>query len=176
MRCRRAGNAAYLLYLIGLVVLVVVISSVTRLRGIGALALAMIVAVIGYAYRFELQGVVQHAVGALLPYRGEQIGKGSVNFAAWPAGQFRIEATVNGTPVLFLVETGASEVVLTPRDAERLGYDPRDFDFSNSYTTANGGRHGGRRSFFRNSRSGQSGSMTLLRRSMAHRCQTRCWG
>jgi hypothetical protein len=51
-----SGNAAYLLYLIGLVVLVVVISSVTRLRGIGALALAVIVAVIGYAYRFELQG------------------------------------------------------------------------------------------------------------------------
>ena len=35
----------------------------------------------------------------------------------------RVAARVNGVPVLFLVDTGASDVILTQRDAERLGYD-----------------------------------------------------
>jgi hypothetical protein len=65
----------------------------------------MVVAVAGYAYRFELQGVVQHVLGALMPYRGEEVGKGSISFDAWPDGQFRIDAMVNGTPVMFLVDT-----------------------------------------------------------------------
>jgi aspartyl protease family protein len=95
-------------------------------------------AVAGYAYRFELQGVAQHLLGALMPYRGEQVGAGSVSFEAWPDGEFRIDALVNGTPVRFIVDTGASEVVLTPRDAEQLGYDLNDLDFSNVSMTANG--------------------------------------
>jgi aspartyl protease family protein len=74
-----------------------------------------------------------------MPYRGEEVGNGSVSFEAWPDGQFRIEAAVNGTPLEFLIDTGARDVVLTLHDAERLGYDPEDLDFSNSYVTANGG-------------------------------------
>jgi aspartyl protease family protein len=127
------------LYIVGLIASIALISAIPRLRGIGPLALVMILAVTGYAYRFELQGVVQHVLGALMPYRGEEVGKGSISFEAWPDGQFRIDAVVNGTPVIFLVDTGATDVVLTLRDAKRLGYDPRDLDFSESYTTANGG-------------------------------------
>jgi aspartyl protease family protein len=102
------------------------------------LILLVLGAVAGYAYRFELQGVAQHVLGALMPYRGEQVGAGSISFAAWADGEFRIDALVNGTPVRFIVDTGASEVVLTPRDAERLGYDLNDLDFSNVSMTANG--------------------------------------
>jgi aspartyl protease family protein len=102
------------------------------------LVLFVLGAVAGYAYRFELQGVAQHVLGALMPYRGEQVGAGSVRFEAWPDGEFRIDALVNGAPVTFIVDTGASEVVLTPRDAERLGYDLNDLDFSNVSMTANG--------------------------------------
>jgi aspartyl protease family protein len=97
------------------------------------------VAVTGYAYRFEIQRVGEHVLGALMPYRGEEVGNGSIRFEAWPDGQFRIDAMVNGTPVMFLVDTGATDVILAPQDAERLGYDPRELDFSESYTTANGG-------------------------------------
>ena len=133
------GNAVYLLYSIGLIVLVVLISAIPRVRGIGPLALVMILAVTGYAYRFDLDRAVQHVLGALMPYRGEHIGHGSVSFEAWPDGQFRIDAMVDGAPVTFLVDTGATNVVLRLSDAKRLGYDPRDLDFSNSYMTANGG-------------------------------------
>jgi aspartyl protease family protein len=133
------GNTSNLLYIIGLIALVVLVSAIPRLRGIGVIAAVMLLALTGYAYRFEIRRVAQHVLGALMPYRGEEVGHGSISFEAWPDGQFRIEATINGTPVMFVVDTGASDVVLTLRDAERLGYDPRDLDFSNSYMTANGG-------------------------------------
>lgn len=133
-----SGDATSLLYVVGPVVLIALISAVPRLRGIGPPALVLILAATGYAYRFELQGVAQHVLGALLPYRGEEVGEGSVSFEAWPDGQFRVDAAVNGTPVMFLVDTGASDVVLTPQDAARLGYDRQNLDFSDSYTTANG--------------------------------------
>jgi predicted aspartyl protease len=48
-----------------------------------------------------------------MPYRGEEVGNGSVSFAAWPDGQFRVDAMVNGTPMMFIVDTGATNVVLT---------------------------------------------------------------
>jgi aspartyl protease family protein len=39
-------------------------------------------------------------------------------------GHFWTTAYVNGTPVRFLVDTGATSVVLTSRDALRAGFDP----------------------------------------------------
>lgn len=38
-----------------------------------------------------------------------------------PDGHFYVEAQVNGARVLFLVDTGASMVALTPADAQRAG-------------------------------------------------------
>jgi aspartyl protease family protein len=132
-------TATSLIYIMGLIVLAVLVSAISRLRGIGLVVVMMLLAVTGYAYRFEIRRVGEHVLGALIPYRGEAVGRGSISFEAWPGGQFRIDAMVNGTPVLFVVDTGASDVVLTPGDAERLGYEPQDLDFSEAYTTANGG-------------------------------------
>ena len=53
-------------------------------------------------------------------------------------GHFVAEVTVDGTDVRFLVDTGASDVVLSPADAERLGFDPARLRFSKFYRTANG--------------------------------------
>ena len=57
---------------------------------------------------------------------------------AGPQGHFLIEAAINGVPVTFLVDTGASEIVLTIADARRLGFDPHHLEFSQRFRTANG--------------------------------------
>lgn len=57
---------------------------------------------------------------------------------AGPGGHFVIEAAVNGIPITFLVDTGASDVVLTVDDARRLGLRPRTLDYSQRFETANG--------------------------------------
>lgn len=58
--------------------------------------------------------------------------------AADPSGHYLIEAMVNGAPVTFLVDTGASDVVLTMSDARRVGLPPQTLAFTERYATANG--------------------------------------
>lgn len=53
-------------------------------------------------------------------------------------GHFWAQAEVNGSPVRFLVDTGATAVALTPDDAERLGLDVRALRYGQRVTTATG--------------------------------------
>ena len=53
-------------------------------------------------------------------------------------GHYVVEAMVNGAPVTFLVDTGASDIVLTMADAERLGFHPATLRFTQRFATANG--------------------------------------
>lgn len=57
---------------------------------------------------------------------------------AGPGGHYLIEAVVNGAPTTFLVDTGASDIVLTMEDAERMGLHPRTLRFTQRFATANG--------------------------------------
>lgn len=57
---------------------------------------------------------------------------------AGPDGHFLIEAQVDGRPITFLVDTGASDIVLTLDDARRLGLEPRTLEYTQRYATANG--------------------------------------
>ena len=53
-------------------------------------------------------------------------------------GHYWAEADVNGQRVRFLVDTGATAVALTAADAQRLGFLPRDLDYTYNVTTASG--------------------------------------
>ncbi|MGH8669123.1 MAG: retropepsin-like aspartic protease family protein [Burkholderiales bacterium] len=48
-----------------------------------------------------------------------------VTLAADPRGHFVADGAINGNPVRFLVDTGATSIALPARDAERLGIDYR---------------------------------------------------
>lgn len=53
-------------------------------------------------------------------------------------GLFYVRASVNGRPVRFLVDTGASVVVLTPADAAAVGLAPHPDSFDSHVETAAG--------------------------------------
>ena len=53
-------------------------------------------------------------------------------------GHFIIDADVNGESVAFLVDTGASTLVLSRDDAARLGLNTHALSYSERYQTANG--------------------------------------
>ena len=65
-------------------------------------------------------------------------GYGELQIEPGRHGQFLIEAEVNGEPVEFLVDTGASLVVLGSETAERLGFDLDSLEYSGTAQTANG--------------------------------------
>jgi aspartyl protease family protein len=61
-----------------------------------------------------------------------------VRLRADDRGHFVFDAAVNERPVTLMADTGATLVVLTFEDAERLGLSPGSLDFSGRVQTANG--------------------------------------
>ncbi len=53
-------------------------------------------------------------------------------------GHFTLEAEIDGTSIDFMVDTGATTVVLSPQDAARVGLDPDHLDFDAVFETGNG--------------------------------------
>ena len=97
-----------------------------------------LVLLLGYSYRGEL-GVVAHRLsGDLVPAAGQAVDGQQMRFTAEADGQFHVEAMIGSTPMRFLVDTGASEVMLSPADARRLGYEPATLAYTRVFQTANG--------------------------------------
>ena len=55
-----------------------------------------------------------------------------------PDGHYYVTPEVNGTPLRFVVDTGASQIVLSRRDAARAGIDTESLVYTGRAQTANG--------------------------------------
>ena len=53
-------------------------------------------------------------------------------------GHFIVTAEVNGTPIRFVVDTGATDIMISANDAERAGFRPHHLNFTKKYQSANG--------------------------------------
>lgn len=91
-----------------------------------------------YAFRQDAGLIGQRIMSALSPTEGTLRDDGTISFEAGPDGHFRIQAMVSGERVTFLVDTGATDVVLAPDDARRIGFDPENLSFTQFAQTANG--------------------------------------
>ena len=139
--------------LIGLLAIVVFVGAGFLARPIGTgrmlksmlswVAIFLVVAGL-YASRDELAGFAGRLLGAIVP--GVPIAGGlsgdpnpqSVSFIRSGNGHFAVNTGVNDVLVHMLLDTGASFVTLTSRDAERVGIDPQSLDFIVPIRTANG--------------------------------------
>ncbi len=134
---------------IGLVLSLIVVGIAASRRRLSAVATdlaiwfaILLVLVVGYSYRFELQGLGDRALAEIVPGHGLVVGDHAVSFRRGDDRQFSINAMVDGQRVRFLVDTGASAVVLTRADAIRLGFDPAKLNYSETFATANGTTRG----------------------------------
>ena len=62
----------------------------------------------------------------------------TLTIRASAGGHFVVKADVDGADIRFMVDTGATEVVLTPKDAARIGFDLRARNFTRQFNTAGG--------------------------------------
>lgn len=92
----------------------------------------------GYSYRHELSGIKDKILVEIIPSKGIQKTIDSISFPVSSDGHFYIRARVNGVPIAFLADTGASHIVLSPADAEKLGIRTDELRFDQFYETANG--------------------------------------
>lgn len=83
-------------------------------------------------------------IGQELNPAAGQVANGGISFPATTNGHYQLRVSVNGEPVTFMLDTGASDVILTARDARRAGIDPDRLSYSMAYETANGTNFGAR--------------------------------
>lgn len=97
-----------------------------------------------YAFRGEFGFLKDRIVAELLPQRGAAVQpaepgrEASISFRSRQGGHFVVEARVNGADIRFMVDTGASAVVLSAADARRIGINPEALNYTERYSTANG--------------------------------------
>lgn len=101
------------------------------LRQLVIWALIFAMAIIAYGFRDTLRSELFPASATL----GED---GAIALGRGADGHFHATLEVNGTPVRFIVDTGASDVVLSRRDAQRVGIDVDALAFTGRAMTANG--------------------------------------
>ena len=82
-----------------------------------------------------LWGDIQRTVG---PRQAVFADNGQIELPRAQDGHYYLTADVNGTPVNFVVDTGASQIVLTEQDAKRAGLDIDALVFLGRASTANG--------------------------------------
>lgn len=127
--------------LIYLIVLLLFIGGGTLLAFRGQLG-AMIRQATSWALLFALlvigYGVFSDQRSLHLPHQAVFAETGRVEIPRSRDGHYHIVLDVNGTPIEFIVDTGASDVVLSRGDALRAGIDPENLIFSGLAQTANG--------------------------------------
>lgn len=74
----------------------------------------------------------------LLPQVAYSDAAGALTLQKSDDGHFYLEAIVNGARILFMVDTGASDIVLSPADVARAGLKGERLEFTKFYNTANG--------------------------------------
>jgi len=132
------GDQAVLVYLI-LVLLVVGGSMIISSRGqlnktlqqASIWGLIFVGAVGAYSLRDQIEA-------SLYPERAVISERGTVSFNRAHDGHFYAEIEVNGKKIEFVIDTGASDIVLSEKDAETLGYPVKDLIYSGRASTANG--------------------------------------
>lgn len=112
------------------------------LRNVAIWSGVALVLAIAFAFQDELGSVYFRLRAELVPGYPVATNAKELVLTQSGDGHFYVIGDVNGTPVKFLVDTGASDAVLSPDDARRLGIDVAGLDFSRSYQTANGVGYG----------------------------------
>ena len=101
-----------------------------------------LVLIIGFAYQNELMDLGQRLRGALFPGYAVQTGAREMTISEGEDGHYHVYGTVNGVQIAFLIDTGATDIVLDPDDARRIGLKLEDLTFDKPFGSANGVGHG----------------------------------
>ena len=140
-------DLASLIYL-GLIGAVVGAGVVGEHRNIGEMVRNLLIWVVmilglatGWLYQDQARDMVLRVAGGLAPGRPVTVSdeKGqAVLIRKSLNGHFQAAAEVNGQPVDFLIDTGATSIALSHEDALRIGFTDADLNYTLIINTANG--------------------------------------
>lgn len=127
-----------LFYLIALLLFIgggYVISQRDRLGVALQQGLIWLLIFLGAIAAYGLRDVI---TGQLFTSQPAQIGANSYELLRARDGHFHARISINDVPVTLVVDTGATQVVLTKSDARRVGLNPDTLNYNARSQTANG--------------------------------------
>jgi aspartyl protease family protein len=101
----------------------------------------IIVIAAGYHFRFHFEPIKNTLTSIFLPSHPVATSQESITIHKSENGHFHVSAQANSKPVEFVVDTGASQTILTARAAKRIGIDIASLKYTQVYNTANGTVH-----------------------------------
>lgn len=110
----------------------------TLLKHAGIWFVIIIVITLLYQLQFSFSGSHKTLIGAFSPSTPVSNSDHSVTIHRSNDGHFYVTAKINNYPIRFVVDTGATDIVLSIDDAKRLGIYHKDLKFNKPYHTANG--------------------------------------
>lgn len=136
------GEKGALVSMVGFGVLILM-NLIPRLRQIGLsqtlkMSLSWIVIFGGLILIVSQWPAIRGAVDPASPRTTTGVSGEELLLTAREDGHFYARAAVNGETVLFMVDTGATDIVLTMATAERLGFAQNQLRFDGVAETANG--------------------------------------
>ncbi|PZQ50324.1 MAG: TIGR02281 family clan AA aspartic protease [Rhodovulum sulfidophilum] len=106
-------------------------ASLRGLRDVLIWVLIFLMAILAYSFRDRLRD-------SLFPVTTSAISEDAIELRRRPDGHFYADLEVNGAPVRFMVDTGATRIVLSRDAAEQAGLDPGALNYLSRAQTANG--------------------------------------
>ena len=97
-----------------------------------------LISLILYSFRHEVKSIKNRVVAELFPSNIIQVSDSQIGVSISEDGHFYIDIKINNIPIKFLVDTGASNIILSLDDAERIGINTNDLNYTRIYNTANG--------------------------------------
>jgi aspartyl protease family protein len=110
----------------------------STLAHLGAWVLIFATLVMVYSFRNDFNGLKNRFLAELVPGQGQMVDAHSIAFPRDSDGHYHVYASVDGTQIPFMIDTGATDVVLTPADARMMGLDPAQLSYTMIADTANG--------------------------------------
>lgn len=98
-----------------------------------------------YSYRHELRAFKHRILGTINPSQAQITAQGQIVLNISADGHYYVDTKINGSPVRFMIDTGASDIVIGINTANYLGINQdNSLTFNRAYQTANGTVYGAR--------------------------------
>ncbi len=132
------GDPASLTYMVILASVLIFGALVQNRSSLGKMAQQALIWALIFVGGIAVVGLWEDIKGTVMPQQSVITDQGRIEIPRANDGHYYLQAEVNGAPLTFMVDTGASSIALSQADARKAGIDVNNLAFLGTASTANG--------------------------------------